>query len=84
MKEKKEGKAAFLGGTGGQGNAIALYIFWLVSLIRLEKASLDIYACRKEGNGVWDKDQLLILFWRVAEIKGKRSLLASIFSLESE
>lgn len=28
--------------------------------VRLEKESLDIYACRKEGNDVWDKDQLLI------------------------
>ena len=51
--------------------------------VRLEKESLDIYACRKEGNDVWDKDQLF-LFWRVAEIKGKRSLLACIFSLQSE
>lgn len=28
--------------------------------VRLEKDSLDVYACKKEGNDVWDKDQLLI------------------------
>lgn len=28
--------------------------------VRLEKEPLDIYAYRKEGNDVWDKDQLLI------------------------
>ena len=27
---------------------------------RLEKESLDVDACTKEGNDVWDKDQLLI------------------------
>ena len=32
----------------------------MVTSGRLEKESLDIEACTKQGNDVWDKDQLLI------------------------
>ena len=45
MKEKKEGKAAFLGGTGGQGNAIALYIFCPVSLYLFSEAGFTDKVC---------------------------------------
>jgi hypothetical protein len=45
MKEKKEGKAAFLGGTGEQGNTIALYIFWPVSLYLFSEAGFTDKVC---------------------------------------
>lgn len=45
MKEKKEGRAAFLGGTGGQGNAVALYIFWPVSLYLFSEAGFTDKVC---------------------------------------